>query len=69
MLPAEKFEELPSSSSSNLHFPTVLGAIIKCKQCTGITVESGTSVKSVKITLKMFASFLLVETVIETKVP
>ena len=44
-------------------FFTLLGAIIKCKQCNGITVESGTSVKSVNITLKIFAVFALVETV------
>ena len=34
-----------------LHFSTVLGAVIKCKQYSGITVESWTHVKSVKITL------------------
>ena len=38
-----------------LHFSTVLGAAIKCKQYSGITVESGTPVKSVKITLNTFA--------------
>ena len=55
MLPAEKFEELPSSSL-NLHFSTILGTIIKCEQCSGITVESGTAVKNVKITLIIFAA-------------
>ena len=33
-----------------LHFSTVLGAVIKRKQYSGITVESGTNIKSVKIT-------------------
>ena len=40
---------------SVLHFSTVLGAVIKCEQYSGITVESGTHVKSVKITLNIFA--------------
>ena len=31
------------------------GAVIKCKLYSGITVESGTHVKSVKITLNTFA--------------
>ena len=35
-------------------YSTVLGAAIKCKQCSEITVESGTHVKSVKITLNIF---------------
>ena len=70
MLPAEKFEELPSSSL-NLHFSTILGTIIKCEQCSGITMESGTSVK---ITLNIFAVFAVVllwnvETVSETSAP
>ena len=47
MLPAEKFEELPSSSL-NLHFSTILGTIIKCEQCSGITMESGTPIKKEK---------------------
>ena len=33
-----------------LHFSTVLGAVIKRKQYSGITVESETHVKSVKNT-------------------
>ena len=36
-------------------FSTVLGAVIKCKQYSGITMESGTPVKSVKNTLNIFA--------------
>ena len=41
MLPAEKFEELTSYLCLTLHFSTVLlGAIIKCKQYSGITVEN-----------------------------
>ena len=32
-----------------------VAALIKCKQYSGITVESGTPVKSVKITLNIFA--------------
>ena len=36
---------------------TVLGAGIKCKQYSEITVESGTHVKSVKITLNIFAVY------------
>ena len=36
-------------------YSTVLGAAIKCKQYSEITVESGTHVKSVKITLNIFA--------------
>ena len=36
-------------------FSTVLGAVIKCKQHIEITVESMTHVKSVKITLNIFA--------------
>ena len=43
-------------------FSTVLGAVIKCKQYSGITVESGTPVKSVKITLNIFAVHRAVET-------
>ena len=39
-----------------LHFSTVLVVVIKCKQYSGITVESGTHVKSVKIILNVFAS-------------
>ena len=31
---------------------------IKCEQYSGITVESGTPVKSVKITLNIFAMLL-----------
>ena len=37
-----------------LHFSTVLGVVINCKQYSGITVESGTHV-SVKIPLNIFA--------------
>ena len=69
MLPAKKFEELPSSSFLNSNFSAVLGAITNCKQCSGITVESGTFVKTVKITSKIFAVFALVETVNETSAP
>ena len=36
-------------------FSTVLVAVIKCKQYSGIAVESATQVKSVKITLHIFA--------------
>ena len=36
-------------------YSTVIGAAIKCKQYSEITVESGTHVKSVKITLNIFA--------------
>ena len=36
-------------------YSTVLGAAIKCKQYSGITVESETPIKSVKITLNIFA--------------
>ena len=36
-------------------YSTVLGAAIKCKQYSEITVESGTHLKSVKITLNIFA--------------
>ena len=43
-------------------FSTVLGAVIKCKQYSDITVESGTPVKSVKITLNIFAVHRAVET-------
>jgi hypothetical protein len=38
-------------------YSTVLGAAIKCKQYSEITVESGTHVKSVKITLNIFAVY------------
>ena len=33
------------------------GAVIKCNQYSGITVESGTHVKSVKITLNILAAY------------
>ena len=36
-------------------YSTVLGAAIKCKQYRAIKVETGTHVKSVKITLYIFA--------------
>ena len=36
-------------------YSTVLGAAITCKQYSEITVESGTHVKSVRITLNIFA--------------
>ena len=36
-------------------YSTVLGAAIKCTQYSEITVESGTNLKSVKITLNIFA--------------
>ena len=36
-------------------YSTVLGAAIKCQQYSEITVKSGTHVKSVKITLNIFA--------------
>ena len=35
-------------------YSTKLGAVIKCKQYSEITVESGTHVKSVKNTLNIF---------------
>ena len=38
-----------------LHFSTVLGAVIKCKQYSEITVDSGIHLKRVKITLNTFA--------------
>ena len=38
-------------------YSTVLGAAIKCKQYSEITVESGTHVKGVKITLNIFAVY------------
>ena len=41
--------------SMSLHFSTALGEVIKYKQYSVITLESGTNVKSVKITLNMFA--------------
>ena len=41
------------------NYSTVLGAAIKCKPYSEITVESGTHLKSVKITLNIFAVFLL----------
>ena len=37
------------------NYSTVLGAAIKCKQYSEITVESGTHLKIVKITLNIFA--------------
>ena len=45
-------------------YSTVLGAAIKCKQYSEITVESGTHVKSVKITLNIF--IFVVRSYIET---
>ena len=39
------------------NYSTVLGAAIKCKQYSEITVESGTHLKSVKITLNIFAVY------------
>ena len=39
------------------NYSTVLGAAIKCKQYSEITVESGTHVKSVKITLNIFTVY------------
>ena len=38
-------------------YSTVLGAAIKCKQYSEITVETATHVKSVKITLNIFAVY------------
>ena len=38
-------------------FSTVLRAVIKCKQYSEIIVESGTQVKSAKITLNIFAVY------------
>ena len=38
-------------------YSTVLGAAIKCKQYSGITVEHGTRGKSVQITLNIFAVY------------
>ena len=37
------------------NYSTVLGASIKCKPCSEITVEIGTHLKNVKITLNIFA--------------
>ena len=45
-------------------YSTVLKAAIKCTQCSDITVESGTNVKSAKITLNIFAVYTLVHTYI-----
>jgi hypothetical protein len=51
-----KIEGIQALSVPNgLHFSIVLGVVIKCKQYSGITLESGTHVKSVKITLNIFA--------------
>ena len=46
-----------SKKTVNQHYiySTVLGAAIKCKQYSEITVESRTHVKSLKITLNIFA--------------
>ena len=49
-------------------YSTILGAIIKCKQYSDITVESGTHVKSVKITLNIFAVQLQLKLWVETKI-
>ena len=37
------------------NYSTVLGAAIRCKPCSEITVEIGTHLKTVKITLNIFA--------------
>ena len=42
-------------------YSTVLGAVIKCKQYSEITVESGTHLKRVKITLNIFAVYLALQ--------
>ena len=46
-----------SKKSVNQHYnsSTVLGAAIKCKPYSEITVEIGTQLKTVKITLNIFA--------------
>ena len=49
-------EQIPVETVNQIYiYSTVLGAAIKCKQYSEITVESGTHVKSVKITLNIFA--------------
>ena len=42
-------------------YSAVLGAAIKCKRSSEITVESGTHVKRVKITLNIFAVYLALQ--------
>ena len=42
-------------------FSTILGAVNKCKQYSGITVEKETLVKSVKNTLNIFAVCLYIQ--------
>ena len=44
-----------SISHPHYIYSTLLGAAIKLKQYSGITVESGTLIKSVKTTLNVFA--------------
>ena len=39
------------------NYSTVLGAAIKCKPLSEITVEIGTHLKTVKITLNIFAVY------------
>ena len=63
MLSAKKFEELPSSSCLDLHFSTVLGAIIKCKQ------YSGKCKKYIEYIFAVFALLWKVETINETSAP
>ena len=43
------------------NYSAVLGAANKCKLFCEITVESGTHVKSVRITLNIFAVYVIVE--------
>ena len=47
-------QSTPNDSNNSID-STVLGAAIKSKQYSEITVESETHVKSVKITLNLFA--------------
>ena len=49
-------------------YSTVLGAAIKCRQYSEITVESGTHVKSIKITLKC-GEFVLFSTISNHTIP
>ena len=55
---ANIYSEITLKTVNQLYiYSTVLGAAIKCKQYSEITVESGTHLKSVKITLNIFAVY------------
>ena len=52
----DQFRSYSKKTVNQLYiYSTVLGAAIKCKQFSEITVESGTHLKSVKYTLTIFA--------------